>query len=124
MTPQMAIQTTSRKPERWQAIAEGQPVLRLTIPADLQRERRFEISVALQVRALESAPESHHTLKVFADGQLEWQRRVPSARGEPWDGLDFRFARNVPPGRPLHLLAEAKGEGARLLRLNIEAEET
>jgi hypothetical protein len=114
---------TPAKPERWQAATEGQSVLRLSIPADLYRERRFEISVALSVRALESAAESHHALKVFADGQLQWQRRIATARGEPWDGLDLRFSRSVPVGRPLLLLAEAKGEGAKILRLSIEADE-
>ncbi len=114
---------TPDKPERWQAIAEGQPVLRLLIPADLHRERRFEISIALSVRALDPVAGSHHALKVFADGQLQWQRRIATARGEPWDGLDVRFSRDVPVGRPLLLLAEAKGEGAKLLRLIIEADE-
>lgn len=111
-------------PERWQARTRNDPILRLTIPADAGRERRFETSVLLNVRANDSAARAHHALKVFADGELQWQRRIPTAGGESWDGLEWRAALTVPVGRPLVLQAEAKLEGARLLELRIEADET
>lgn len=115
------------KPERWQARTANDPILRLTIPADAGRERRFETSVLLNVRAGDSATRPHHALKVYADGELQWQRRIPTARGEArgesWDGLEWRAALAVPVGRPLVLQAEAKLEGARLLELRIEADE-
>lgn len=112
------------KPERWSASTATEPILRLTIPADAARERRFEISVGLDVRADDSAPRAHHALKVFADGELQWQRRIATARGESWDSLQWRAARSVAVGRPLVLQAQATLEGGRLLRLQIEAEET
>ncbi len=113
-----------RKPEHWQATTTTDRILRLSIPADAARERRFEISVMLNVRAVDSATRPQHALKVFADGELQWQRQIATARGESWDSLEWRAARTVAVGRPLVLQAEAKFEGARLLRLQVEAEET
>jgi len=110
--------------ERWVAGPSEEPVLRLEIPADLQREREFEISVALTVRALDVGTPAWHELRVFANGQLEWSRRIATARDAPYDGLDMRFRRVVAPGRPLSLLAQCDCGAARRLRLVIEAEET
>jgi hypothetical protein len=111
------------KPERWQADVHGEPFARLEIAADLHRERQFEIGIALTVSALESAVEPWHELRVFADGQLQWSRRIATAKGQPYDGLDMRFSRRVPPGRTLAVLAQSDVGGARRLRITIEADE-
>lgn len=110
-------------PESWSRRVADSPNLRLEIPADLARERTFEISVACTVRAFDGAPAPWHELRVFADGEQQWQRRVATAQPAPYDGLDYRFRRTLPPGRRLSLLAESECSGARRLALVIDAEE-
>lgn len=112
-----------RRPERWASGPTADAVLRLEIPADLHREREFEISVAMSVRALDGAAAPWHELRIFANGQLEWSRRIPTATDQPYDGLDMRFRRRVEAQRRLSLLAEVNCGGARRLKLVIEAEE-
>lgn len=109
--------------ERWQVRAGAAPIARLEIPADLQRERRFEIAVAMTVQALAAAAAPTHGLRVFADGRLEWSRRIGTQHPAPYDGLDYRFVRSVPVGRPLRLEAHAECTQGRRLTLQIEADE-
>ncbi len=110
-------------PERWSVKAGSAPVADLTVPADLHRERRFEIAVAMTVRATDGADAPWHELRVFADGEMQWKRRVPTQHPAPFDGLDYRFSRRVPPGRALRLQAFAECGGGRRLELVIEADE-
>lgn len=110
--------------ERWAVRAGDAAAARLEIPADLQREREFEISVSMMVRPLPQARAPFHELKVFADGRLEWSRRIPTQNPAPFDGLDYRFRRRVPVGRPLRLQAFSECGEARRLQLQIDAEET
>lgn len=110
-------------PERWAARLTEAPNARLEIPADLKRERTFEISIAFTVSAVEGADSPWHELRVFADGQAQWKRRIATAHPAPYDGLEMRFRRMLPPGRRLSLLAETDCRGARRLSLVIEAEE-
>lgn len=109
--------------ENWSRRVADSPTLRLEIPPDLARERTFEISVSCSVRAFEDAVAPWHELRVFADGEMQWQRRVATAQPAPYDGLDYRFRRTLPPGRRLTVLAESGCDGARRLLLAIDAEE-
>lgn len=113
----------SPKPERWSAKAGSAPQAQLVVPADLHRERRFEIAFAMQVRAIDGAQSPWHELKVFADGELQWRRRVDTQNPAPFDGLDYRFSRSVPPGRALRLQAFSECAECRRLEITIEAEE-
>jgi hypothetical protein len=119
MTPSDAAAT----PESWSRRVADSPGVRLEIPADLARERTFEISIACCVCAVESAASPWHELRVFADGELQWRRRIATAQPAPYDGLDYRFRRTLAPGRRLLLLAESECSGARRLTLAIEAQE-
>lgn len=111
------------KPENWSRRVADSPIVRLEIPADLARERTFEISVACTVLAFHDTQSPWHELRVFADGHLQWRRRISTAQAAPYDGLDYRFRRTLPPGRRLSLLAECECGGARQLTLAIDAEQ-
>lgn len=108
-------------PEHWRADAHGRELLKLDIPPDAARERRFEVSCSLQVRAREGA-EATHGLTVLVDGAQQWARRVPTHPGGA-DSLDVRFSRTVPVGKPLRLVAQAQLRDAVALQLQIVAEE-
>lgn len=113
-------------PERWRVDAGDGAVAMLVVPADAQRERRFEISCSMTVRALPdhaAADQAWHQLTVLADGSRQWQRRVSSHLDSGSDGLEYRFERSVPVGRALRLAAEVACAGARRDRLLIEVEE-
>ena len=110
-------------PERWAVKVADAPNARLEIPADLKRERTFEISIAFTVSVVEGADSPWHELRVFADGQAQWKRRIATAQPAADDGLETRFRRTLAPGRRLSLLAETECRGARRLALEIEAEE-
>lgn len=111
-------------PERWSVRAGDAALARLDIPADSKRERRFEIAVAMSVRALDGSSAPWHELRVYADGKLQWQRRIATVQPAPFDGLDYRFQCTVAVARSLRLSAIAECGGARRLQLQIEAEET
>ena len=109
-------------PERWRVDAGDAAIAKLEIPAHLRREREFEIAVMLTVRAAEGA-DAWHRLQVYADGELQWSRRVATQNPGAFDGLEFRFRRRVAVGRSLRLLAQSDGGAVQRLRLVIEAEE-
>ena len=109
-------------PERWRVDAGDAAIAKLEIPAHLRREREFEIAVMLTVRAAEGA-DAWHRLLVYADGELQWSRRVATQNPGAFDGLEFRFRRRVAVGRSLRLLAQSDGGAVQRLRLVIEAEE-
>lgn len=113
----------SERPEHWSLKAGAAPSAELRVPADLHRERIFEISAAMTVRAIDGAHSPWHELQVFADGQLQWKRRVDTQNPAPFDGLDYRFSRAVPPGRALRLQAFAECAECRRLELSLEADE-
>jgi hypothetical protein len=106
--------------ERWSVTVEGDAA-RLDVPADAQRERRFEVYCCFTV-AHPGGGAASHALRVLVDGQQEWARRIATDAGGR-DTLDVRFRRSVPPGRALRLQALGSTEGARPLRLSIEVEE-
>jgi len=110
-------------PERWAVQLGDAGVAQLEIPADEKRERQFEIAVAMTVRALDGADSPWHELRVYLDGELQWQRRINTAQPSPFDGLDFRMRRSAPVGRPLRVLATTQCHQARRLQLQIEADE-
>jgi len=110
-------------PERWSVQAGDAAVARLDIPAEAKRERRFEIAVSMSVRALDNSAEPWHELRVYADGKLQWQRRIGTQQPAPFDGLDYRFQATVAVAQTLRLSAIAECGGARRLQLQIEADE-
>ena len=109
--------------ERWAADAGSAAIGELQIPADLRRERVFEISCAMTVRANASANSPWHELRVYADGELQWSRRIPTQHPAPFDGLEMRFRRRVAVGRALRVQARADCAEGRRLSLLIEAEQ-
>jgi hypothetical protein len=111
------------RPERWHLDAGDRAEALLVVPADARRERQFEISVAMSVRPLDSARSPWHALRVLADGELQWSRRIATDAQGRYDGLDYRFRRSVPVGRQLRLQAFVECGGAQRLRLIIEADE-
>ena len=114
---------SSAAPERWRIDAGDAAIAKLDIPAHLRRERDFEIAVALTVRAPEGA-DAWHELRIYADGELQWSRRIATQSPGAFDGLEFRFRRRIAVGQSLRLLAQADGGAVQRLRLVIEAEET
>lgn len=109
------------RPEHWEVEARaGRDVAHLDIPADAVRERRFEIHCTLAVAYRARA--ATHALRVLVDGAHEWARRIDTDPG-PRDGLEVRFSRIVPAGRPLRVTALAEVDGATLLGLAIVADE-
>lgn len=111
-------------PEHWSVRVADSATARLDIPADAYRERHFEIAFAMTVRALDDATSPWHELRVYVDGELQWQRRISTSHPSPFDGLDYRFRRSVPVGRPLRLLATVECSQVRRLQLQIEADES
>jgi hypothetical protein len=109
--------------ERWQASAGDSASLKLDIPAALQRERTFEIACLMRVKALDGAEAPWHGLRVLANGELQWSRRIATDHPAPFDGLEYRFRRSVAPGRALRVQADSECAQARRLSLTIEAEE-
>ncbi|MFY9511599.1 MAG: hypothetical protein WAQ05_11575 [Rubrivivax sp.] len=119
----MNSKTDKPAAERWAVNTGAAAEARLQIPADSHRNRRFEIACAMQVRALETAVAPWHELRVYADGRLQWQRRISTAQPAAFDGLDYRFQCSVPAGQALRLSANVECQGARRLQLQIEADE-
>ncbi len=110
-------------PERW-AVAAGDAVEAvLTIPADAQRVRRFEIACAMRVALAAPQAGAWHALTVWVDGTQQWQRRVPTQSPGDFDGLDLRFSRSVPVGCELRVVARVDCAGGRRRSLDIEADE-
>jgi hypothetical protein len=111
-------------PERWQLDAGDAASATLLIPADANRERRFEIACAVTVDVPERpAGEPWLQMTVLANGTQQWQRRVPAHNPGAWDGLDLRFARTVPVGEALRVGVSVAGQGVRRRSLVIEADE-
>ena len=111
---------TTLRPEHWSIDAGAHEVARLDIPADANRERTFEVFVALAVRGARDG--ATHGLRVLVNGALEWSRTVPTHPG-PGDTLDLRLHRTVPVGLPLRLTAIAEVKQAARVRLTITADE-
>ncbi len=124
-TPDMPRPERGAEPERWALKAGDATTATLLIPADLKRERRFEIACAITVAVPEelvgAAPWLQMT--VLADGAQQWQRRLPAQNPGEFDGLDFRFSRSVPVGKPLRVTVAVAGLGVRRRTLHIEADE-
>ncbi|BAL94995.1 hypothetical protein [Rubrivivax gelatinosus] len=122
MTP-AARPDPAPRPEHWRLDAGDRADALLVVPADARRERRFEISVTMSVRPRPGAREPWHELRVLADGELQWSRRIATDPAGRYDGLDYRFRRDVPVGRELRLQAFVECGGGERLRLTIEADE-
>jgi hypothetical protein len=114
--------------ERWHVDGGDAAQAMLRIPADLARERVFEIACAMTVQSPAGSPAAEsgawHQMTVHVDGQQQWSRRVPTHNPGSFDGLDLRLRRSVPPGKELRISAAvACGGGARRRSLRIEADE-
>ena len=108
--------------ERWTADSGTRDAAKLDIPADAQRERRFEIFCHLVVANKAHRADATHGLRVLVDGALEWARGVPTQLDDQ-DSLDLRLYRSVPVGRPLRVTATCELRGAQRVSLRISAEE-
>ena len=108
--------------EHWSAESGHRDVVKLDIPADAQRERRFEIYVRLVVANKAGRSDATHALRVLVDGVLEWSRSAPTHIGGH-DSLELRLTRTVPVGRPLRLSASCELRGAQRVQLSINADE-
>lgn len=109
------------KSEHWSVDAADGDVAQLDIPADLERERVFEIYCRFAVRHKGRA-EASHALRVLVNSALEWSRRVQTHPGAD-DSLDYRFRRTVPSGQPLRLTAIGETHLASRISLGITADE-
>lgn len=109
-------------PEHWSADAGERDVVRLDIPADAHRERRFELSCQLVVANRAGRPNARHGLRIAVDGALEWERALPTDAGGA-DSLEWRLARTVPAGRPLRITATCTLVDVQRQRLVITADE-
>ena len=110
------------EPERWTLSAGDATTATLTIPADARRERRFEIACAVTVGVPEGGSGAWLQMTVQANGAKEWQRRVPAHNPGAWDGLDYRFSRNVPVAQALRITVSVAGAGVRRRTLVVEAD--
>ena len=122
-SPLASHSPADRPAEHWSADAGHRDVVKLDIPADAARERRFEIFVRLVAANPAARRDATHALRVLVDGALEWSRSAPTPADGP-DSLDLRLARTVPAGRPLRLSATcALRGGAQRVALSISADE-
>ena len=112
----------SPTPEHWSADSGHRDVAKLDIPADAQRERRFEIFCHLVVSNKAGRGDATHGMRVLVNGALEWVRSVPT-QTEGHDSLDLRLRRTVPVGHPLRVTATCELRGAQRVSLTITAEE-
>ena len=116
---------TPPTPERWALTAGDAATASQHIPADAQRERRFEIACAATVAMPEEAPAAAWLqLTVLANGVQQWRRRLPAHNRGAFDGLDYRFSRSVPVGQTLRITVAVAGAGVRRKTLVIEADES
>lgn len=112
--------------ERWRVDAGEAATAQLLIPPDARRERRFEVSVTMQVRTVPVRGAAWHQLTVLADGSRQWRRRIDSHlpdHGHASDGLEYRFERSLSAGQALRIQAEVASLGVQRQALVIEAEE-
>jgi len=119
----MADPRRDTAPERWSLDGGDAATATLTIPAHARRERRFEIACAVTVAVPDGAPGAWLQMTVLADGDQQWQRRLPAHNPGAWDGLDYRFARTVPVGKALRVTVSVAGSGVRRRSLVVEADE-
>jgi len=109
-------------PEHWSADSGYRDVAQLDLPADAQRERRFEIFCHLVVSNKAGRTGATHGMRVLVNGALEWARTVPThANGT--DSLDLRLRRTVPVGQPLRVSATCELQGSQRVSLTISADE-
>ena len=114
---------SATQPERWLLDAGDAAEAVLTIPADPQRTRRFEIACAMTVRCGDSPDGAWHEMTVLANGAQQWRRRICSSNPGAFDGLDYRFARTLAPGESLRLVLRLAVRGVQRHRLVLEADE-
>jgi hypothetical protein len=111
------------RPEKWSVKVDGADVAALDIPADAQRDRRFQIDCRFVVRADPAARAPWHEMNVSVDGSLEWSRRIETQNPDATDSLDVHFRRDLPAGHDLRIVASTRLHGGTRVSLEIEAEE-
>ena len=109
------------KPEQWMVKLDAADVATLDIPADLKRERRFEIDCRFVVRARDAAALPEHAMRVTVNGALQWSRRIATNTSSSSDSLDVHFSRTVPAGQALRIVATTEVQEALRVSLQIEA---
>jgi len=108
--------------ERWKKKTPGGGVSELRIPPDANRVRRIEVYCRFVVALKTDAPASHG-MKVYADGALQWSRRMPTHNPGATDTLEFRFSRELSVGEPLRLTVTTETAGCLPVHIEIDAEE-
>lgn len=111
------------KPERWVQDAGDATDAVLVIPPDARRERRFEIACAMTVRCGDDLAGAWHEMAVFANGLLQWRRRINTSNPGSFDGLDYRFARTLAVDEALRVQVRSSCRGVIRKGLVIEADE-
>lgn len=111
-------------PERWALSAGDAATATLTIPADAQRERRFEIACAITVTMFgDNLAAAWHQMTVRVNGLQQWQRRSPTHNPGAWDGLDYRSSCVVPVGQTWQVNVSVQGQHIKRRSLVIEADQ-
>jgi len=110
-------------PERWVLDAGDAAEAVLVIPPDARRERRFDIACAMTVRCGDDLAGAWHEMAVYANGALQWQRRIDSSNPGSFDGLDYHCRRSVAVGETLRVLVRCAVRGVARRGLVIEADE-
>jgi len=108
--------------ERWSKKKPGGGVAELRVPPDAYRVRRLEVYCRIVV-ALKTDTPASHGMSVFANGALQWTRRIKTSNPGATDTLDHRFARELAVGEPLRLTVTAEAVGCVPVQIEIEVEE-
>jgi len=110
--------------EHWAVDAGDADVAVLDVPPSLDRTRRFEVDVRLQVRCPLPAGDAWHALAVEIDGRQHWSRRIATSNPGQSDSLDYHCRVEVPAGAGLRVRALASVQASRRERLRIDVEES
>jgi hypothetical protein len=113
----------AQAPERWSLDVGSATMATLDIPPHATRERLFDIHCAMTVRLREPLDGAWHRMTVLANGNQEWDRRVPTHAASSTDGLEMHFRRRVPVGEGLKIFVKTDVRWAQRASLTIEAEE-
>lgn len=108
--------------ERWSNKKPGGGVAELRVPPDANRVRRLEVYCRIVV-ALKADTPATHGMSVFANGALQWTRRIQTQNPGAIDTLDHRFSHELAVGESLRLTVTAEAAGCVPVQIEIEVEE-
>jgi hypothetical protein len=108
--------------ERWRKTTRGGGVAELRVPPDAHKVRTVEVYCRFVV-ALKTETPATHGMSVYANGALQWSRRIETHNPGATDTLDHRFSRELSVGEPLRVTVNAEAIGCVPLHIDIEVEE-